>query len=281
MSAIALRDPRLGSVELVPTMGTVISVDVRSEVSPVRFDRAAREVADRLREIDTLFSAWKPDSWVSRLIDGRVCPDDCPVDVQQVLRLAAAAEDLTGGYFSPFWRHGDAGRIGPDPTGLVKGWAAQQASDILLRHEIRDHVVNAAGDLVVSGAAAGAHAGRHVWRIGLSDARGGHGLLGVVELDTSSSRWSVATSGTAEAGHHVIDPHSGIATTAIRAATTAARLDAVSEAGAITDACATALVAAGRDAGSLLERLAQQGVASVLVGEDGTVHDPGALVTPC
>jgi hypothetical protein len=38
-----------------------------------------------------------------------------------------------------------------DPTGLVKGWAAGQASHVLLEHGVTNHCVNAAGDLALAG----------------------------------------------------------------------------------------------------------------------------------
>ena len=68
-----------------------------------------------------------------------------------MVAIALDLMELTDGYFSPFWRRLPYGDPGPDPTGLVKGWAAQQASDVLMAHGLPDHVVNAAGDVVVSG----------------------------------------------------------------------------------------------------------------------------------
>lgn len=278
MSALDPAERRAGMVEVIPTMGTVISLDVRSETSQACFGEAAREVADRLRDIDKLFSAWQSDSWVSRLIDERVCVTDCPSEVQHVIGLAKDAMELTGGYFSPFWRGSVGTGRGPDPTGLVKGWAAQQASAILLTHGMPDHVVNAAGDVVLSGAASVAGPDR-TWKIGISGTPGTDGLVGVIELDASTSRWAVATSGTAERGDHIVDPHIGTAGAGIRTATAVARLDDLREAGAIADACATALVAAGREAVSLMSRLARRRVISLAAGADGIVHDPHALLT--
>ena len=90
--------------------------------------------------------------------------------------------ELTDGYFSPFWRRLPYGDPGPDPTGLVKGWAAQQASDILVSRGLPDHVVNAAGDIVVSGQAAPGDPACP-WRVGISDPHRAGALVGVVDLD--------------------------------------------------------------------------------------------------
>ena len=117
--------------------------------------------------------------------------------------------ELTDGYFSPFWRRLPYGDPGPDPTGLVKGWAAQQASDVLVAHGLPDHVVNAAGDVVVSGQLGPGRPRSARGASGSVTRTAPRALAGVVDLDQSASRWAVATSGTAELGAHVSDPHSG------------------------------------------------------------------------
>ena len=266
-------------VELVHTMGTVVSVDVRTPTGPDAFDEAVDAVTRRLQEIDQQFSAWRPDSWVSRLISGVVAPADCPAQVQGVVAIAMDMMELTDGYFSPFWRRLPYGDPGPDPTGLVKGWAAQQASDVLLAHGLPDHVVNAAGDVVVSGSSDPGHPERP-WRVGISDPhRAGH-LAGVVDLDQSASRWAVATSGTAELGAHVSDPHSGRFPRSVSSATVVARLDGTDTTGAVSDACATALVAAGDQAPALLRKLTGCGIEALLIGSDDHVCDPRELLVP-
>ena len=94
-------------------------------------------MAVRLREIDDMFSPWQRDSWVSRLISGVLVTEDCPLEVQRVVELSVQMMELTDGFFSPYWRRRPYGDPGPDPTGLVKGWAAQQASDLLVARACR------------------------------------------------------------------------------------------------------------------------------------------------
>lgn len=264
-------------VELVSTMGTVVSLDVRTPARPEAFAEAVEAVTARLLAIDDLFSAWRPDSWVSRLISGVVSPVDCPLEVQRVADVAMELMELTDGYFSPFWRRLPYGDPGPDPTGLVKGWAAQQASNILVSRGLPDHVVNAAGDVVVSGQSA---PGDPVcpWRIGISDPHRARELAGVVDLDQTAPRWAVATSGTAELGAHVSNPHTGRFPHSVVSATAVARLDSIEEGAAVADACATALVAAGERAPVLLEQLTAHGVEVVFIQSDGAVHDPQRLL---
>ena len=267
-------------VGLVPTMGTVVSVDVRTPAPAAAFAEALEAVTRQLHAIDEQFSPWRPDSWVSRLIRGAVGLSDCPSEVQRAVELAVDLMDLTDGYFSPFWRQLPYGDPGADPTGLVKGWAAQRASDVLLSHGLPDHIVNAAGDVVVSGQPSPSEP-HQAWRVGISDPHRSRALVGVVEPDQTSSRWAVATSGTAELGAHVSDPHSGRFPSSVVSATAVGRLDPAREGAATADACATALVAAGDAAESLLERLDGCGVELAVHRSRRTGPRPAATARPC
>lgn len=261
-------------VELVHTMGTVVTVDIRAAVRPANLQAALDAVTGTLWSVDAAFSTWQDDSWVSRLLSGRIELGRCPSEVREVVSLSEQMAELTGGYFSPYWR-GSA----PDPTGLVKGWAAQRASDLLVAHGLPDHVVNAAGDLVVSGSSDPRLAGsRSAWRVGIADPATAGAFAGVVELP-DLGRWAVATSGTFELGAHVVDPHDGRAPTVVASATTVVRVGSPHrQAGAVADACATALVAAGERAGPLLTRLGPNLVRGLLIGADGGIVDPDRLL---
>jgi thiamine biosynthesis lipoprotein len=238
---------------------------------------AVDAVAARLQGIDETFSPWRVGSWVSDLISGSVSPADCPDEVRHVVELSMSLVEATHGYFSPFWRRLAHGDPGPDPTGLVKGWAAQQASDVLVAHGLPDHVVNAAGDVVVSGQATPGDPTSQ-WRIGISDPHDPGGLVGVVVLDQSAPRWAVATSGTAELGAHVSDPHTGAFVQSVASATVVTRLHERVEAAAVADGFATALVAAGPEAQTLLEAFTRDGVDAMFVDSDERLHDPHELL---
>lgn len=266
-------------VELVPVMGTVVSIDVRTLVRPEGFEDVVEAVTGRLHEIDDMFSPWRRDSWVSRLISGELVQEDCPLEVQRVVELSVQMRELTDGFFSPFWRRRPYGDPGPDPTGLVKGWAAQQASDLLIARGLPDHVVNAAGDVVVSGRSAPGDPDG-AWHIGISDPHQDQRLAGVLDLDAGATRWAVATSGTAELGAHVSDPRTGRFPRTVASATAVTRVEEFEGGAAVADACATALVAAGEGAQVLQEGLAGHGVEVVLIESDGVVHDPRGMLAP-
>ena len=105
------------------------------------------------------------------------------------------ARDLSDGWFDPWAMPG-----GVDPTGYVKGWAAQQALAELRADGICGAIVNAAGDVASSG---GMGAGVP-FRIGIADPFSPRQLAAIIDLTGA-----VATSGCYERGQHLIDPFSG------------------------------------------------------------------------
>jgi thiamine biosynthesis lipoprotein len=129
--------------------------------------------------------------------------------VREVADLCEEARGRTDGAFSA-WLPDPAGETRFDPTGLVKGWAADRAASVLERAEGHAYCLNAGGDVVVGGRDAGdtdrrAGDGGRCWRIGIEDPRDRSRIAEVVEL----SRGAVATSGTAARGQHLIDPATG------------------------------------------------------------------------
>ncbi|RZB16015.1 FAD:protein FMN transferase [Streptomyces sp. F001] len=189
-------------------MGTVFSFDIRHAASPP-VERALRDAVALLHHVDELFSTYRPDSAVSRLARNETTLDQVPEMVTEVLDLCMEAERRTGGYFST--RAG--GRL--DPSGLVKGWAVEAASTILHRAGAHNSCVNGGGDIQCRGESA---PGRP-WTIGIADPRQPGRVLATV----TGCDMAVATSGTAERGHHVIDPHTGVPARGLLSATVTGR----------------------------------------------------------
>ena len=81
-------------------MGMPISLALRGRHTD---DAAARgawgAVMDTLRDVDAVFSTYRPDSCISRLDRGEIAVDECPPEVAEVLALGAAAERESGGAF--------------------------------------------------------------------------------------------------------------------------------------------------------------------------------------
>ncbi|MCK9926657.1 FAD:protein FMN transferase [Frankia sp. Mgl5] len=241
-------------------MGTVVSIDVRSPLGAAGLDAAIGAAVRLLHRVDEDFSTFRPTSWTSRLRRGEIELEDCPDHVREVYRVAAECRDQTGGWFDPAWR-GD-GTL--DPTGLVKGWAADAASAVLTAAGAPSHCVSAAGDVRVRGTSGWAP-GRP-WRIGIADPFDRARLVAVVE----GTELAVATSGIAERGAHVVDPRSGAPATGL-ASVTLVGADAT-----FADAFATAALAAGPDAPTLLSHLGREGWEWLTVDTTGRLaHSAG------
>ena len=110
----------------------------------------------------------------------------------------ALARERSGGWFDPWALPG-----GVDPTGLVKGWAAARALDVLRRAGVSSAMVSAGGDVATLGhpearsaPVRGASAITHPWDP--------DGLAGVVEVCGGGA---VCTSGTYARGAHLLRPH--------------------------------------------------------------------------
>jgi thiamine biosynthesis lipoprotein len=206
--------------------GTVVSIDVRDpRTSDQAVDAAWESVRAELHRIDAVFSTFRDDSVVSRLRAGgtHVVADD----VADVIDRCLEARLVTQGAFDPWQARG-----GFDPSGLVKGWAADRCAEILHQHGLRSFTVDAAGDLVCRGSADGGTSG---WPIGIAHPDDPKAVVAVVDVRDGA----IATSGTSQRGEHVIDPRTGGPARGARQATV------LGPDGALADAFATALVVSG------------------------------------
>lgn len=147
-------------------------------------DRAAADaVFDWLREVDRRFSPFRPDSEVRTGRHSR--------ELTEILDLCAEYENRSGGAF----RVRLPGRQ-LDPCGVVKGWAAQRAADLLRAADVTEFCLNVGGDVVTAG---------RPWRVGIQHPDLADRLCVVLEVPDGA----VATSGTYERGQHIVDGRSG------------------------------------------------------------------------
>lgn len=188
-------------------MGMPISIHLRGGgVDGPQAERAVGEAFEVLREMDAIFSTYRPDSDLMRLRREEVALSRCSPLVEEALRLGQEAEVVTRGAFTTLLPTGD-GDLAFDPTGLVKGWAVDRASAPLLELERISFCINAGGDVLI-----GAHPdlpatgpGAITWRVGVEDPLDRQRIATTVTL----ARGAVATSGTAARGAHLYDPSSG------------------------------------------------------------------------
>lgn len=172
---------------------------------------------------------------MSLLRRGEATLDDVPDDIADVLERCRVAKELTDGLFDPWALPG-----GIDPTGYVKGWAAQRALELLRPLPLVGAIVNAAGDIACFGA----------------PEEGGHFRFGIVDPGTKGRlsaicaiEHALATSGTQERGEHLFNPRSRAFEAGAKSASVAG------EDLGLADALATALCVAGSDGLALFDAI--------------------------
>jgi thiamine biosynthesis lipoprotein len=131
----------------IQTWGTVIVVDVAAPtLDEDSLNAAIDKVALFFHHVDDVFSTYKESSQVSQLRAGSLALEDTHEDLRHVWQLCVEAKELTLGAFDPWAAIG-----GFDPSGIVKGWAAHCAADMLVADGVVHILINAAGDLVLRG----------------------------------------------------------------------------------------------------------------------------------
>jgi len=209
--------------------GTVVVIDLRSDSqSEETLNRVRDEIVSYLHEIDRIFSTYKSDSQISALRSGQLAIQDASTVVQDIWQLCLEARECTEGAFDPW-----AARGGFDPSGYVKGWAADRILDMVRTAGIEHAQINAGGDLSLLGGLTA----EEPWQIGIRHPDDEQAIAQIVTLRDGS----IATSGTYERGAHIIDPSTNLPALGARSATV------VGPDGGMADALATALVVAGRN----------------------------------
>lgn len=176
-------------------MGTVISLHLPDggAASP-----AAEAAFAWFHEVDQRFSPFRPGSEVSRMMRGELRPVDRSDDLLEVLEVADSVETLSGGVFDIRGHREDRG---PDPTGVVKGWSVDRAGAILQAGGLMRFSISAGGDVLVRGGQAPGVS----WTVGIVNPSD----PAAVALRLEAEGLAVATSGTAERGHHIRDGRTG------------------------------------------------------------------------
>jgi thiamine biosynthesis lipoprotein len=237
-----------------------ISIHVRGPgAARAEVDAAALAAFAELRAVDATFSTYRADSEIRRLARGELAfPDASPL-VHEVIGLCGQARQRTHGAFDARMRTPDGRRVF-DPSGLVKGWAAERAFAALAALDDVDAYLNAGGDVVTSCRASE----RPGWRIGIEDPIAPPGLVGAVELRGGA----IATSGTAHRGLHIRDPATGVPVESVASVTV------VGPSLLWADVFATAAFVRGAGGLDLLPR--SEGYEGLIVAPDGRLtRTPG------
>jgi FAD:protein FMN transferase len=142
--------------------------------------------------VDDTFSTYKATSEISKINRGELLVAQYSEDMKTILALSEQTKKDTRGYF-------DIQHNGMyDPSGIVKGWAIQNAAHMLEAWGFRHFYVDAGGDIQVSGNKEG-----RPWRVGIRNPFNRTEHVKVLALTNRG----IATSGTAIRGQHIYDPY--------------------------------------------------------------------------
>lgn len=185
-------------------MGTTVSIDVRDPaIDPAVLDAAVAV----LREHEARFTTFRPDSEIRRIERGELSVAEAHPDVREVLDACRVLGAESDGAFDA-WRDD---RL--DPSGYVKGWAAERAADALRAAGATTFALNIGGDIVCSG-----RSSADPWRIGVRDPADPTRLVLVLGLGAGA----VATSGLYERGPHIEDARTAVTPSAWQSVTVVA-----------------------------------------------------------
>ena len=217
----------------IEVWGTILFIDVTSSTLDSQgIDSAIDKVKKFVHKVDDEFSTYKANSVVSRLRRGDMEIKDCPADVIEVWNACAVASEFTEGAFNPWAVPG-----GFDPSGYVKGWAADKCADILVDSGCENVQVNAAGDLALRGGHVEESGKIEPWSIGVTNPDNKLEVLQIFKILDGV----IATSGESERGAHIHDPFTGTVAIGAKSATV------VGPDGGLVDALATALMVSGEE----------------------------------
>lgn len=223
-------------------MGMPISLDL-----PAAEPDAAERAFTWLREVDRRFSPFREDSEVSRFDPA----GPHSADMRAILDLCDTYERLSGGAF----RAEPPGRRF-DPSGVVKGWAAQRAGDLLREAGVREFCLNAGGDVIAAG---------RTWSVGIRHPDEPMAVCAVLAVRDLA----VATSGSYERGEHILDGRTG------QPARELVSLTVVATDLTTADAVSTAAFALGRE--GIAWAAARPGCLVHAVDADRRVHRSAGL----
>ena len=240
-----------GLLRVEQIMGTAIGIDVRDHWVPAA---AVEDAFASLRRADLRFSPFRADSEVSRLACGALVASECSLELRQILALADQLREESGGAFDV---RGPGARNGLDPSGIVKGWAVEEAAWLLGDAAAKNYAINAGGDIVTRGESEPGQP----WRVGIRHPIDPQAVVKVVDLRSGA----VATSGSYERGDHIWR-QAGEERGALLS------LTVVGPSLTFADAYATAGYAMGRAGLAWVERHAGYRAYGIVAGKSGDVR---------
>jgi len=172
-------------------MGMPVTVEI---VDATASQDAINKVFEYFVYVDDKFSTYKTTSEITKINDGLLKLENASQDMKEVFLLCDKTKEETNGYFDIVNRDGKL-----DPSGLVKGWAIYNASELLKKLDFKNFYIEAGGDIQVQGCNGEGKA----WKVGIKNPFNVKEVIKVVHLKNNEG---IATSGSYERGNHIYNP---------------------------------------------------------------------------
>ena len=156
--------------------------------------KTIEKVFDYFNYVDQTFSTYKPDSEIMRINRGDLLLQNASEDMKEIFILAEKTKNETDGFFNIT---NGTGLI--DPSGIIKGWAINNAANFIHDAGLENYYVEAGGDIEVNGSNEQAKD----WSIGIKNPLKDGEYVKVLYL----ANQGIATSGTYLRGQHIYNPH--------------------------------------------------------------------------
>jgi thiamine biosynthesis lipoprotein len=222
-------------------MGMPITVDIVDKTPDA--STLLETVFTYFSSVDERFSPFKETSEVSRYNRGELDSRSLSIELWDILQKCEQTKRETDGYFDIAYR----GSI--NPSGLVKGWAIQNAAEILRIAHVDDFVVEAGGDVQI---------GSVPHSVGIRHPFEQNHIVKVVTLEADHG---IATSGRQFRGDHIYNPRTGEAVSDI------ASLSIIAQNVYEADRFATAAFAMGKQGIYFVENIPD--IEGYLIDNDG------------
>ena len=172
-------------------MGMHITVEI---VGKRVTSKIFEEIFSYFIAVDKQFSTYKADSEIMRINRREISKANYSLEMREIFSLAEKTRRETYGYFNIKKPNGTL-----DPSGIVKGWAIQNATKILLKKGYRNFYIDAGGDVQSNGL----NAKGGEWSIGIRNPFKIQEIIKVLHVKEKG----IATSGSYIRGQHIYNPH--------------------------------------------------------------------------
>lgn len=172
-------------------MGMTVTVEIADMTAT---QRILDEVFHYFESVDKQFSTYKDTSEISHINRGEITPSKFSDEMKEVFALAEKTHIESHGFFDI---HTPKGTY--DPSGVVKGWAINNAAHLIASCGYKNFFIDAGGDIQSSEHTAEGKP----WSVGIKNPFNAQEIVKVIYPKGKG----VATSGTYIRGQHIYNPH--------------------------------------------------------------------------